>query len=137
MSGRKSISKVRLKATSKEERFRKLKEDFKNLIGNILKLPKIINGQVDIRLRQFTGEQLDTVFKKVENRKAAELDEITTEVWKTRKFDRIPLRLYDPVNLTDDLRITKNYSGITLTAMAAKVYITLLLNLFDSKSRKF
>ena len=48
---------------------------------------KIINNQLDIKLGQFTLEELDIVLTKVKNRKAAGLDEIPPEVWKTRNFN--------------------------------------------------
>ena len=48
---------------------------------------EIINDQQDIKLGQFTQEELDVVLTKIKNRKAANLDEIPPEVWKTRKFD--------------------------------------------------
>ena len=39
---------------------------------------------LDIKLRQFTQEEINVVRTKL---KAAGLDEISLEVWKTRKFD--------------------------------------------------
>ena len=48
---------------------------------------KIINHQQDIKLGEFTQEELNRVLRKIKNRKAAGLDEILLEVWKTRKFD--------------------------------------------------
>ena len=47
---------------------------------------KIIDNQQDNKLVQFTQE-LHIVLRKIKNRKAAGLDEIPPEVWKTRKFD--------------------------------------------------
>ena len=38
-----------------------------------------------------TLEELDSVLTKIKNRKAAGLDEIPPEVWKTRQFDDILL----------------------------------------------
>ena len=32
---------------------------------------KIINGELDVKLGQFTEEKIDTVLKKIEDRKAA------------------------------------------------------------------
>ena len=56
--------------------------------GKSLKaIKKIINDQVDIKLRQFTQEELDIVLTKIKNRKADIQHEIPPEVWKTRKFD--------------------------------------------------
>ena len=42
-------------------------------------------------LGQFTQDELDSVVRKIKNRKAAELDEIPPEVWKTKEFDNILL----------------------------------------------
>ena len=77
-------------------------------------------------------------------------DEIPSEVWKTRQFDDILLRhcntvynqnLIDrwmkgyilPFPKTDDLRLAKNYRGITLTSIAAKIYNALLRNRIEPK----
>ena len=77
-------------------------------------------------------------------RKPAGLDKILPEVWKTRKFDDLLVQFCNTVykqntvkkwknncilhsSKNDDLRITKNYSGMTLTSIAAKVYNDLLL----------
>ena len=53
---------------------------------------KIISNQLNIKLGQFTQEELDSVLRKIKNRKAAGLDEIPPEIWKTREFDNILLR---------------------------------------------
>ena len=45
-----------------------------------------------IRHWPFTLEELDSVLRKIKNRKAAGLDEIPPELWKTRQFDDILLR---------------------------------------------
>ena len=43
-------------------------------------------------------EEFDVVSKKkIKNRKALSLDVISSEVWKTRKFDEMLLRLYNAV----------------------------------------
>ena len=55
-------------------------------------ITRIISKQLDIKLGPFTKEELDSVLKKNKNRKAAGLDEIPPEVWKTRQFDDILLR---------------------------------------------
>ena len=61
VSRRKSTKGVKLKATSQEERLQKWKEHFKNLLGNPPEITdklnqKIINGQLDMKLEQFTDE---------------------------------------------------------------------------------
>ena len=53
---------------------------------------------IDIKLGPFTQEELDSVHRKIQNRKAAGLDEIPPEVWKTRQFDDILLRHCNAVN---------------------------------------
>ena len=45
-----------------------------------------------MKLGQFTLEELDSVHRKIKNRKPAGLQEIRPEVWKIRQFDDIPLR---------------------------------------------
>ena len=61
------------------------KEHFKNLLRKPPKvmhepITKIINNQLDIKLGQFTQEELESVLRKIKNRKAARLDEIPAEV---------------------------------------------------------
>ena len=44
--------------------------------NNQIKITKIICNQLDIRVGQFTPEELDSVLRIIENRKAAGHDEI-------------------------------------------------------------
>ena len=91
--------------------------------------------------------------REISCRKAAGLDEITSEVWKTGKFNKILLQLciadYKektiekwiktfilPFSKTSGFEITKYYKGITLIAMAAKVYNSLLLNHMKHEVKK-
>ena len=92
MSKRKSTSRANLKAASQEERIQMWKEHYKNLLGNFPKITdkpimKIINSQIDIKLGQFIQEELNVELTKIEMEKAANLDKIPSEVWKTKKFD--------------------------------------------------
>ena len=90
------------------------------------------------------------VLRKIKNRKAAGLDEIPPEIWKTRQFDDILLRhcnaVYNqnpidrwmkgcipPFSKKGDLGLAKNYRGITLTSIAAKIYNALLRNRIETK----
>ena len=57
----------------------------------------IIYNQLDIKLGQFTQEELDVELTKMKNGNAAGLDEMLSEVWKTRKFDDILLRYCNEV----------------------------------------
>ena len=52
---------------------------------------KILDSQLDIRLEQFTAEELNVELTKIRSRKTAGLNEIPPEVWKTRKFDDLLL----------------------------------------------
>ena len=73
--------KAKLKATDQQERIQLWKQHFKNLLGNPLKVTheattRTISKQLDIKLGQFTQETLDSVLRKIKNRKAARIDEI-------------------------------------------------------------
>ena len=97
VSRRKSRAKAKLKAASKQERIKLWKKHFENLLGNPPKvthepITRMISKQLEIKLGPFTQEGLNSVLRKIKNRKAAGLDEIPPEVWKTRQFDDIPLR---------------------------------------------
>ena len=149
-SRRKNTAKAKLKAANQQERIKLWKQHFENPLGNPPKIThepitRIIKKQLDIKLRPFTQEELDSFLRKIKNRKAAELDEIPLEVWKTRQFDDILLRhcnaVYNqnpidklmkgciiPFPKNGDLGLAKNYRGITLTSIAAKIYNALLRN---------
>ena len=45
---------------------------------------KIIYNQLDITLGQFTPEEFNVILTKIKSRKAAGLNKIPAEVWKTR-----------------------------------------------------
>ena len=97
VSGRKSTAKAKLKAASQQERIKLWEQHFKNLLGNPPEITdepitRIISKQLDVKLGPFTKEELDMVLRRIKNRKAAGLDEIPPEVWKTRQFDDILLR---------------------------------------------
>ena len=155
VSRRKSTAKAKLKVANQQERIKLWKQHFENLLGNPPKvtpepITRIISKQLDIKLWPFTQEELDSVLRKIKNRKAAGLDEIPPKVWKTGQFDNILLRHYNAVynqNPIDrwmkgcilpfpkkgDLGLAKNYRGITLTSIAAKIYNALLRNHIEPK----
>ena len=158
MNKRKSTSWAKLKAVSQEKQIQMWKEYFKNLLGNSHKvtdklITKIINSQLDIKLGQFIQEELNVLLTKIKSRRAADLDEIPPEVWKTRKFDDQLLwfcnTVYEwntiekwtkgcilPFDKKGNLGTTKNYRGITLTFIAANVYNPLLCNCIESEIEK-
>ena len=155
VSRRKNTAKAKLKAANQQERIKLWKQHFENLLGNPPKITpepitRIISKQLDIKLGPFTQEELDSVLRKIKNRKAAGLDEIPPEVWKTRQFDDILLRhcnaVYNqnpidrwmkgcilPFPKKGDLGLAKNYRSITLTSIAAKIYNALLRNRIEPK----
>ena len=103
-----------------------------------------------IQRSKYNKDEVDSVLRKIKNRKAAGLDEIPPAVWKTRQFDDILLRhcnaVYNqnpidrwmkgcilPFLKKGDLGLAKNYRGITLTSIAAKIYNALLQNRIEPK----
>ena len=154
VSRRKSTAKAKLKATNQQERIKLWKQHFKNQRGNPLKvthepITRIISKQLDIKLGLFTQE-LNSVLRKIKNRKATGLDKIPPEVWKTRQFNDILLwhcnAVYNqnmidrwmkgcilPFTKKGDLGLAKNYQSITLTSIAAKIYNALLRNRIEPK----
>ena len=109
VSRRKNTAKAKLKAANQQERIKLWKQHFENLLGNPPKIThepitRIISKQLDIKLGPSTQEELDSVLRKIKNRKAAGLDEIPPEVWKTRQFDDILLRHCN----ADDIAILAN-----------------------------
>ena len=151
----KSAAKAKLKAANKQERIKLWKQLFENLLGNPPKvthepITRIICKQLDIKLGLITEEEFDSVLRKIKNRKAARLDEIPPEVWKTRQFDDILFRhcnaVYNknpidrwmkgcilPFPKKGDIGLAKNYRGITLTSIAAKISNALLRNRIEPK----
>ena len=155
VSRRKSTTKAKLKAINQQERIKLWKQHFENLLGNPPKvmhesITRIISKQLDIKLGPFTQEELDSVLRKIKNRKGVGLDGIPPEVWKISQFDDILLRhcnvVYNqnpidrwmkgcilPFPKKGDLGLAKNYRGITLTSIAATIYNALLWNRIEPK----
>ena len=151
ISGRKSSNKSKLKANSQTERLTKWQYHFQNLLGNAPNVSsdtvveQIVDYPLDIKLGNFLDAEIIEVIKKTKNKKAAGLDNIPPEVWKTQAFNDILLDLCNavyngemiekwtegcilPFPKKGDLGLSKNYRGITLTSIAAKIYNSLLLN---------
>ena len=149
VSRRKMTAKAKLRATSQEEQIQRWKKHLENFLRKPPKVThepimRIISKQLDIKLGKFTQKELDSVLRKIKNRKAAELDEIPPEVWKTREFDYILLRHCNAVYnqkhnrqmdkaMHPPLRLAKNYQGITLTSIVTKIYNALLHNRIEPK----
>ena len=88
VSRRKSTVKAKLKSANQQERKKLWKRHFENLLGKPPKvthesITRIISKQLDIKLGPFTQEELDSVLRKIKNRKAAGLDEIPQKYGRT------------------------------------------------------
>ena len=86
VSRRKSTTKAKLKAANQQKRIKQWKQHFENLLGNPPKvrhesITGIIWKQLDIKLGPFTQEELDSVLRKIKNRKAAGLEKILPEAY--------------------------------------------------------
>ena len=158
VTGRKRSTQAKLKASSQDERLQKWKEHFQNLLGKapVIKdqpIQQIIDNELPIKKGPFSEEELETVLKKLKNKKAPGLDEIPPEVWKTRRFNDILLKscnsLYNqssiqiwtegcilPFPKKGDLSLATNYRDITLTPIAAKIYNSMLLNRIQPEVEK-
>ena len=107
----------------------------------------------NIKLGLFTQSELRAVKSKVKLGKACGLDTIPPEVWKSDEFNAELLDFCNGVyggNSIDawtegcilpfpkkgDLGIAFNYRGITLTAIAAKIYNLLLLSRIQPEMEK-
>ena len=147
VSRRKSTAKAKLKAASQQVRVKLWKQHFKNLQGNPLKvtnepITRIISKQLDIKLGPFTKEELDSVLRKIKNRKTTGLDEIPPDdillrqcnaVYNQNRIERWTKGCILPFPKKGDLGLAKNYRGITLTSIAAKIYNALLRNHIEPK----
>ena len=146
VTGRKTLPSSKLKGTNEEDRCKQWKNHFKNLLGNppVIQDHPIqnISQQLNIKCGHFSNDELDKALNNLKMNKKAGLDQIPPEVWLTRKFDDMLLHfcnsVYDqnqiekwtqgcilPFPKKGDLSIPKNYRGITLTAIAAKIYNTM------------
>ena len=110
-------------------------------------ITRIISKQLDIKLGLLTQEELNSVLRQNKNRKAAGLDEIPPEVWKTRNSTTycpntatqsiIKIRWMKgcilPLPKKNDLGLAKTYRGITFPSRAAQIYNVLLRNRIEPK----
>ena len=158
ISGIRSTNKSKLKANSQTERLNKWKEHFENLLGkapNVSdnEIETIIDQPLNIKLGNFTEAELVEVLKKTKNKKAAGLENVPPEVWKTQAFNDILLDLCNDTYNHEEIEkwtegcilplpkkeiwvSRKNYRGITLTSIAAKIYNSLLFNRIQPEVEK-
>ena len=119
-----TTAEAKLKATNQKERINLRKQYFENLLGIPPKfthepITRIISKQLDIKLGPIKLKELDSVLRKIKNRKVTGLEEIPPEVWKTRQFNDILLRHSNAVY---------NQNPMYNTSIAAKIYNALLRN---------
>ena len=150
ISGRKSTNKAKIKATDNQDRIQKWQDHFKELLGN---QPDISDHDItpiftelqDIQTGLFSMTELIKALKNMKNGKSCGLDEIPVEIWKIESFQELLLNFCNSVYAQDkidkwrmgciipfpkkgNLSSTKNYRGITLTCISAKIYNLMLLN---------
>ena len=151
ISGRRSTNSAKLKASNQEERVKLWKKHFQDLLGKPpqtdeqTEIVNIAANELKIRKGPFQMDELSIAINSIKSGKACGLDGIPAEVWKLKDFQHILLDCCNGVYLQDtitawtegcllpfpkkgDLSTAKNYRGITLTPIAAKIYNLLLLN---------
>ena len=149
ISGRKNTPQAKLKGESQNERIDKWKEHFSNLLGktpNVIdeEIKTVIDHKLPIKKGLFSmSDELEKDIKKTKNNKAAGLDGIPPELWKTGRFNDYLLNFCNdvyqqnkisvwtkgcilPFPKKSDLSLPDNYRGITLTCIASKIYNSLL-----------
>ena len=135
---------------SPEERVKKWKDHFSNLLGQsptVTTKPTvtIIHEDLPINTENIAMDELKECIKGFKNNKACGLDNIPIEVWKSGALDEYLLDVCNrtfngdrpeiwvksglvPIPKKGDLGVTGNYRGISLTVIAAKIYNKILLN---------
>ena len=92
---RKKSTKAKIKASNQEERLKKWMNHFKNLGKSLTvsdsTVEKVIEHELEIKTRPYNELGLDLILKKLKNKKAAGLDGIPPEVWKTGKLNDLLL----------------------------------------------
>ena len=96
---------------------------------------RIISNQLDIKLGQFTQEELDSVLRKIKNRSMEDQGiQHCNAVYNQNTIDRWKKGMPPHLPWEGQPQIGKNYQGITLTSIAAKIYNALLRNHIGHKS---
>ena len=90
--GRKNSTKAKIKASNQEERLKKWMNHFQNLLGKSpivsnSTIEKVVQHELEIKTGPINELEVHLVLKKLKNKKAARLDGIPPEIWKTGKFN--------------------------------------------------
>ena len=128
---RKSTTRAKLKAAIQEERLHKLKEHFQNLLGNPPETTdkstqNIICSKLDIKPQQLMEKELNAVLKKYPLKFGKQQNLITYfSDYEQNTQEKWTKGCIFPFPKKGNHKIPKNFRGITLTDIAAKVYNTL------------
>jgi hypothetical protein len=151
ITGRKEKPTVTVQGGTAEKRNEGWLKHFKNLLGEAPNVtPNIPRTQIARNLKistsNFTLQELHKVINPLSKKKKMGLDNISPVIWKDPKFHELLLEncnhvlntfdapelwLYSgivPLPKKGNLSLHKNYRGISLTCIAAKIYNKLLLN---------
>ena len=146
VSGRKKSNKAKLKANSEKERIKLWHDHYKELLGKPIAISTNddINERseqditkLDIKTGLFTSYELTKAIKSIQNGKAVGLDEIPAEVLKLESCNSVYSQetierwregCILPFPKKENLSLTKNYRGITLTSIVANIFNLMILN---------
>lgn len=153
VTGRNVSRSGRLSGNTEDERRAEWKHYFSSLLGSPPsatnpddEIVNVVDDTLPIETGPFTIEELEKVLQRLPNGKAAGLDEIPVEVWKTGRFNTFLLEICNgvllrgekpsewslsgivPIPKKGDLTKASNYRGISLTSIAAKIFNKLILN---------
>ena len=150
LTGRKGSNKGRIKAKHPAERLQKWQDHFTKLLGQppvITSKPtiSIVEEILPINTEDISMEELLKCVQGFKNGKAAGLDNIPIEVWKSGALNNELLAVCNkafngekpniwsksgivPIPKKGDLGLTDNYRGISLTVIAAKIFNKILLD---------
>ena len=151
ITGRKDKPSPIIKGGSQSARKENWTDHFKNLLGEpshvTNEIPKVtISPELNISTSPFTRPEINVVLKTLKNKKSPGLDNIPSILWKDPNLSTILLDICNdtfntldppetwltagivPVPKKGDLSNPKNYRGISLMPIAAKVYNKLILN---------
>ena len=157
ITGRKATKKGMIKGSSREERLSKWYNHFKSLLRKVPDetesqedIPVILDD-LDIQDTEFTLEELQSAKKSLKEGKSPGPDNIAGEIVKRCNFDKEilyfankilmegkkPEQLSEidllPIPKSGDLSDTKNYRGIALSSVVAKLINKMILNRLQPK----
>ena len=153
LSGKNSGSSVRIKGGSAKKRLENWSNHFENLLGKSAKVPDNctlpsvpVSDTLPIETSPFSISELKAATKNLKSSKAFGPDNIPAIIWKDENFHELLLNLCNytlstfqspkiwhqsqiiPMPKKGDLSLVTNYRGISLMAIAAKLYNKMILN---------